>query len=164
MRRMLVAVVVVAATLFGTASPGAASDPVPESACSLNYGLARAWFSEPPIEDLFRGSHYTGEVVVHGNIWCRHVSVTARFAAQYSYGPVMYGVSGACVPDPAAVGGTSGWCAMRTVQSYQEIGTMIHVDVEAVGVDDLGLPVRRTGGCWLSYYYGEGPYQSCNPW
>lgn len=161
MRKVVVSIVV--AVLASFVAPVHA-EATPLSSCALNSAIARAWFTEPPIEPELRTSEYTGEVAVYGSIFCRHVSVTATFEPHFSYGSIKYGVPGVCVPDSGAVGGTAGWCTMRTVHTYQEIGTIIGVAVTAAGVDDLGLPVTRTGRCWLMYYYGEGPYQSCSPW
>ena len=152
---------VVATTGLTPAAPAdAATLP---SACALNNALVRGWFG-PPIEPVLGGGLLTGDVTVFGNIYCRNVSVVAKTNPYFQITPWQYGVDGACVPDPLAVGGTVGWCSFNTVQAYYPIGTIIYVYLQAVGVDDLGIPVVREGSCWLSYYYGEGTYQTCNPW
>lgn len=162
MRTLLASVAVV---FLCTATPASATGqpPIVTSDCALNTATVRGGFG-PPVEPVLGGAVLSGGVDVYGNIWCRSVTVTATVRPYFQITPWQYGAPTACVPDPLTVGGVVGRCFFHTVQVYYPVGTMLPVDVEAVGVDDLGRPVRRSGSCWLTYWSGQGTFQTCDAW
>lgn len=163
--RKALALVSVFVVLFFAAVPSDAAEqpPVLTSDCALNTAEVSGTFG-PPVEPVLGGAVLSGYVQVYGNIWCRSVTVTATVRPYFQITPWQYGAPTACVPHPLTVGGVMGACLFNTVQVYYPVGTMLPVDVEAVGVDDLGRPVRRSGSCWLTYWSGQGTSQTCSPW